>query len=195
MWTPRGQCCIRRKIRLIKVSAKCRHLKNWPVKALCGRCLSEYTDWRFLAYIQSRWYFQSSFVICTLSCCPSPLLSGSTLPLPPSSLCELVCILYTRRQCVRGGVLDLRQINTCRKVPLRLDLNNISWAKKRLIKTHSKLLIKNRFPPCVQWRLAWRTTRRRSLWRSWSSVTWPATRRAGSASRPTRSVTFSAPGR
>ncbi len=35
-------------------------------------------------------------------------------------------ILYTRRQCVRGdgegyGVLGLRQINTCRKVPLQVN--------------------------------------------------------------------------
>ncbi len=26
----------------IDTKAKCRHLKNWPVKALCGRCLSEF---------------------------------------------------------------------------------------------------------------------------------------------------------
>jgi hypothetical protein len=30
----------RRKIRIIEGNAKCRHLKNWPVKGLCGRCLS-----------------------------------------------------------------------------------------------------------------------------------------------------------
>ncbi len=28
-----------RKIRLIECNAKCHHLKNWPVKGLCGRCL------------------------------------------------------------------------------------------------------------------------------------------------------------
>ncbi len=27
-----------RKIRLIEGNAKCRYLKNWPVKGLCGRC-------------------------------------------------------------------------------------------------------------------------------------------------------------
>jgi hypothetical protein len=33
---------VRRKIRLIEGNAKCRHLKNLPVKGLCGRCyLSE----------------------------------------------------------------------------------------------------------------------------------------------------------
>ncbi len=31
---------VRRKIRLIEGNAKCRHLKNWSVKILCGRCLS-----------------------------------------------------------------------------------------------------------------------------------------------------------
>jgi hypothetical protein len=31
----------RRKMRLLKGNAKCRHLKNWPVKGLCGRYLSE----------------------------------------------------------------------------------------------------------------------------------------------------------
>ncbi len=30
----------RRKIRLIEDNAKCRHLKNWSVQGLCGRCLS-----------------------------------------------------------------------------------------------------------------------------------------------------------
>ncbi len=37
---PRLWSVERRKIRLVKVNAKCRHLKNWPEKGLCGRCLS-----------------------------------------------------------------------------------------------------------------------------------------------------------
>jgi hypothetical protein len=32
--------------RLIEVTAKCRHVKNGSVKGLCGRCLSEFIDWR-----------------------------------------------------------------------------------------------------------------------------------------------------
>jgi hypothetical protein len=32
--------------RLIEVNAKCRHLNNPPVKLLCGRCLSEFIEWR-----------------------------------------------------------------------------------------------------------------------------------------------------
>ncbi len=46
------------------------------MKGLCGRCLSEFIEWR---YSQSCWYFRPSFV----NCCPSPLLSGSTLPSSP----------------------------------------------------------------------------------------------------------------
>ncbi len=49
--------------------------KNWPVKGLRGRCLSEFIDWR---YSQSCWYFR----LCFVNCCPSNLLSGST------SLCQ-----------------------------------------------------------------------------------------------------------
>jgi hypothetical protein len=43
----------------------------------------EIADFLFLVYIQSCWYFQPSFGICTLLCCPSALLSGSTLPPSP----------------------------------------------------------------------------------------------------------------
>ncbi len=41
-----GVGCGRRKIRFVEVSAKCRLLKNGPVKGLYGRCLSEFIDWR-----------------------------------------------------------------------------------------------------------------------------------------------------
>jgi hypothetical protein len=70
---------------------------------LCGRCLSEFLGWR---YSQSCWYFRPSFV----NCCLSLLLSDST---------------RTNIQYVRGrgryGVLSLRQINTCRIVPLQVN--------------------------------------------------------------------------
>ncbi len=76
---------------------------------LCGRCISEFIDCR---YSQSCWYFRPNFV----NCCPSNLLSGSTLPPPPFPL--WISILYTLIHCVRGGYGDLgiRQINTCRKI-------------------------------------------------------------------------------
>ncbi len=63
--------------------------KNWPVQGLCGRCLSEFIDWR---YCQSCWYFRPSIV----NCCSSNVLSGSTLP--PSSLCKKNT-LYTYTVC------------------------------------------------------------------------------------------------
>ncbi len=92
-------------------------LKNWPEKGLSCRCLLELTDWR---YSQSYWYYGPSFV----NCCPSNLFTGSNLP-PPSLLpCVNKYILYTSMQCERGvyGVLGLRQINTCRKVPLQVNI-------------------------------------------------------------------------
>ncbi len=60
-------------INYIGTKAKYRYLKNWYVKRLCGRCESEFIDWR---YSQSCWYFQPRFV----NYCLSNLLSGSTAP-------------------------------------------------------------------------------------------------------------------
>ncbi len=62
---------------------------------LCGRCLSEFKDWR---YIQSCWYFRPRF----MNCCLSLLLSGSTLP--PPLFPVWLSILYTSIQCVKGKV-------------------------------------------------------------------------------------------
>jgi hypothetical protein len=48
VWVPQlGKSLEHRKRRLIEGNAKCRHLKKWPVKGLCGRCLSEFMDWRY----------------------------------------------------------------------------------------------------------------------------------------------------
>ncbi len=92
--------------------------KKLICKGRCGRCIWEFIEWR---YIQSCWYFRPSFV----NCCPSPFLSGSTLPLP----CMNKDTIYTYTlQCVRGvvyGVLGLRHINTCRNVPLQV--NFVRW--------------------------------------------------------------------
>jgi hypothetical protein len=63
-------------INYIETKAECPHPKKLPIK---GLCLSEFIDRR---YSQSCWYFRTCFV----KCCPSNLLSGSTLP--PLSLCE-----------------------------------------------------------------------------------------------------------
>ncbi len=70
------------------------HLKNLPVKGLCGRCLSEFKDWRC-------WYFRPSFV----NCCPSPLLSGSTLsPIHPFPVWISVHTVKTYTVCKGGRV-------------------------------------------------------------------------------------------
>jgi hypothetical protein len=39
-----------RKIRLVESNAKCRHQKNWPVRGLCGRCLSVWDPPSFLGF-------------------------------------------------------------------------------------------------------------------------------------------------
>ncbi len=72
--------------------------------------------------------------------CASNLLSGSTLPLPPSPLSPFpvwISILYTRNTVCKGGgvygVLGLIEIKTCRKVPLHFNfcrwrhLNCLLW--------------------------------------------------------------------
>ncbi len=67
-----------------------------------------------LRYSQSCWYLRPSF----LNCCPSNLLSGSTLPPLPFPCVNKYTVVYTRIQCVGGGgggyrFLGLRQIITC----------------------------------------------------------------------------------
>ncbi len=70
---------------------KC-HLKNWPVKGLCGRCLLEFRDWR---YSQSCWYFVPA--LWTIA----PLTFSLFHP-PPLSLCQRTVCYW---EGVRGVVL------------------------------------------------------------------------------------------
>jgi hypothetical protein len=96
----------RRKIRLIKSNATCRHMKKLTSKGTLRQVfirvfrLKIANLWCTL-YSQSCWYFRPSFV----NCCPSNLLSGSTRPPIP---CAKVQYIY--RQCVahdRGwGVVE-----------------------------------------------------------------------------------------
>ncbi len=79
---------------------KCRHLKNWPVKGLCGRCLLEFIG-------SQPCYFRPSFV----NYCPSNLL----------------CVeLQIYRQCVTGGegwgvyCWVLLETIFCRRLKLRI---------------------------------------------------------------------------
>ncbi len=83
--------------------------KNWPIKGLCDRCLSEFIDWR---YSQSCWYFPFSFV----NFCHSNLLSGSTLP--PPLPCVNNYTVYT--SIVYGGV-GFWASDTCFKVSLQFN--------------------------------------------------------------------------
>ncbi len=112
--------------------------KNWPVKGLYGRYSWELIDWRqFLVYIQSCWYFQSSFGICTLMCCPSLFLSGSTL-LPPPLFPVWISILLRRLQCVRTGASEgtfswgLKKESEATSVPgSGASENPFSWGLKK----------------------------------------------------------------
>jgi hypothetical protein len=80
-----------RKIRLLEVNAKCRNLKNWHVKGLCGRCLLK-GDSQFLAYIQSSWYLKPSFKIYTLPAAPLPFSLVQLSPLPcVKSILYIMC--------------------------------------------------------------------------------------------------------
>jgi hypothetical protein len=65
-------------------------------------------------YIRSCWYFRPSFVICTLPCCHSHLLSGSTLP-PPFPVWKITGTYLYKYKIARPP-----QIYTCRKVPLQV---------------------------------------------------------------------------
>ncbi len=57
--------------------------------------------------------------ICTLLCCPSPLLSGSTLPSPPSLCEQLYCTVYTYTVCKGGGGVWSSEPQTDKHLPQR----------------------------------------------------------------------------
>ncbi len=118
--------------------------KNWPAKGLCGRFLSEFIDWsQFLAYIQSCWCFQPSFVSVLSPVAPLPFSLVQLYPPPPphfpvwiSTLYKEFYTLYLTRFRIytinhpkekprRGG--GLRQINTGRKVPVQV--NFFPWQR------------------------------------------------------------------
>jgi hypothetical protein len=75
--------------------------KNRSVKGTCGRGLSE--------------LFMNSLGLWTVAPLPFSMVQLSFLP----SFRVWISILYTRLQFVREGV-GVRQINTCRKVPLQV---------------------------------------------------------------------------
>jgi hypothetical protein len=70
---------LRRKIRLIEVKAKCRHLHILTCKgAFCGKCLSEFTDWMEMANFLPTF---SHVSILTTQLCD---LCSPLLPISPS---------------------------------------------------------------------------------------------------------------
>ncbi len=84
-----------------------------------------------------RWKYSPSFRPSFVNCCPSNLLSAfnsSPSPLPS----ENKYTLYTYTMCKGYGVLDFRQIKTCRKVPLQM-----GWARveqlQRSFDSHSPI--------------------------------------------------------
>ncbi len=78
----------------IDTKAKCRHLKNWPVKGHCGRCLSEFRDGR---YSHSCWHFDPA--LWTFAPLTFSLVQLSPAPLPFVN--KYTAYTYTV-QCVRG---------------------------------------------------------------------------------------------
>jgi hypothetical protein len=105
----------RRKIRLIEGNAKCPQLKKLTCKGTLRQVFIR-------VYRFSHVGIFVHFGICTLLCCPSPLLSGSTFPHPP-----LPCInKYTARiqwvRMVGMGFWASVLIITCRKVPLQVNI-------------------------------------------------------------------------
>ncbi len=95
----------------IDTKVKCRHLNIMACKGILGQVF-------IIVYRLEIWtvmlVFRSSFV----NCCPSNL-SGSSIPRPPFLVWISIGTVYTYTVCKRG-VLGLRQIYTCRKVPLRV---------------------------------------------------------------------------
>jgi hypothetical protein len=81
-------------INYIDTKAKCSLLKNLPVKGLCGRCLSEFIDWR---YSQSCWYNIYDPALWTIA--PLTLSLVQSPPLP----CVNKCTEYTYTVCWGGG--------------------------------------------------------------------------------------------
>jgi hypothetical protein len=92
--------------------------KNLPVKGLCGRCLYVLNN---RLEIQSVVFVFSGPALRNLT-----LLTFSLVSFPPPLPCVNMFTVYTCTVCGglwghgRGG--GLRQINTCLKVPLQLNL-------------------------------------------------------------------------
>jgi hypothetical protein len=88
-------------------------------KGLCGRCFSEFIDWR---YSQSCWYVRPSFVNC---CGVAPLILY--LVISPPLPCVNKNTVHTYTECTVWGERDMgiwastAKQYTCSKVPSQVD--------------------------------------------------------------------------
>jgi len=99
---PSWQQLNHRNIRLMEGNEKCRHQNNWPVKELCGICVSE-----FIANIFSTLSHVGIFnpaLGSVLSCvAPIPFSLVQLSPLPCVNK-YIECLLYTYTVCKGEGV-------------------------------------------------------------------------------------------
>ncbi len=95
--------------------AKCRHIKNWPLKGLCGRCLSEFMNSALRTVAPLTFCLAQHSHPHPLSQCQSALLNTDSVWLGGGG----GCWDHPKQKARRGG--GLRQINTCRKVPLQVN--------------------------------------------------------------------------
>ncbi len=113
---PSWQQLNHRMIRLMEGNAKCRHLKKLACKGTLQLVFIGVYRLEIANFLSSL-----SFGIFTLLWCPSHRFSGSTPPPPPIPYVNkyTACIhVYVGGEGV--GFLSLRQINTCRKVPVKV---------------------------------------------------------------------------
>jgi hypothetical protein len=99
---------MRRKIRLKEGNANCRHLNKFTCKGTLRQVLNRVYRLdisSFLCTFSLVGIFNPALgsVFCTLLCCPSPLLSDSTLPTPPHLPCLNKYTLYMYTMCKWGG--------------------------------------------------------------------------------------------
>ncbi len=102
-------------INFIDTTAKCHHLTILTCKGTCGRCLSEFIDWRYSQFSHVGIFLPALWTLAPLTF--SLFQLSPLVPVWISIMCA--CI-----QCVRGWgyeVLDSGQINTWRKVSIILD--------------------------------------------------------------------------
>jgi hypothetical protein len=100
-------------INYIDAIAKCRHLKNGPVKWLCGSCLSEFIDWR---YSQSCWYFRPSVVNCCSSNNSHTIAAGRKSGNGPGRNLPTWILINLRSSIINQSTLNLLRAHFSHKL-------------------------------------------------------------------------------